>query len=170
MIWIILVNMQNLKLLAFLLSVIRRHKDPFSRSHRDWIFTPWNQSKFGKNHFLSLIFYGPKLYPLCISLIFKQNKKFTCSIFKTSHLTNNCNNPPGESIFPEFFQNVSNRYKVKVTEFGCARLSSFRAIVNNLMVRAKKPPAGNAIRLSFTHLRNFCGGRSASLNTDLNSW
>ena len=46
-------------------------------SHQDSIFTPWNRVKLEKKS-LSMpenIFSGTKLYPLCISMVFKQNKK-----------------------------------------------------------------------------------------------
>ena len=60
--------------------------------------------------------------------------------FKTSHFKNSCSNPPGESILLKFCQNVTNSKNLKVTKFGGSRLSLFRVMVNNLMVRAKKPP------------------------------
>ena len=71
--------MQNLKLLAVLRLEIWRHKNFLSR--REQVITiryfyPWNRVKFEKITFLpENIFSGTKFYPLCIYMVFKQNKK-----------------------------------------------------------------------------------------------
>ena len=55
------------------------HKFPFQNgmSHRDSIFTSWIQAKLDKKSLFmpENIFSGINLYPLCISMVLKQNKK-----------------------------------------------------------------------------------------------
>ena len=112
MVRMILVNMQNLKLLTVILLEIWRHKN-FQKgtSHRDSIFTPWNRAKLKKNHFLYLktSFLAQNYTPLCISIVFKQNKNFICSIFREVSFQKQLQQPPGQSIVLKFCQNVSNR-------------------------------------------------------------
>ena len=56
------------------------------------------------------IFPGANLYPICISMVLKRNKKsLYAQFFETSHFKNNCSNLPSESILLKFCQNVSNR-------------------------------------------------------------
>ena len=55
MVRMILVSMQNFKLLTFLtFRDLTSQKFPFQNgtSHRDSIFIPWNRAKLEKNHFL----------------------------------------------------------------------------------------------------------------------
>ena len=58
---------------------MRSEKFPFQKgtSHRDSIFTSWNRAKLEKQSLFipENIFSGTKSYPLCISMVFKQNKK-----------------------------------------------------------------------------------------------
>ena len=88
-------------------------KFPFHNgtSHRDSIFTPWNQAKLDKNHFLCLktSFLAQSYTPLCISIVFKQKQKFIGSIFRDVSFQKQLQQPPGESILLKFCQNVSNR-------------------------------------------------------------
>ena len=89
----ILVNMQNFMLFAFLLLeryiYMTSQKFSFQKvtTHRDSIFTPWNRAKLEKNHFMpEHNFSGTNLYP---SLHFhgfqvKQKKSYV-QFFETSH-------------------------------------------------------------------------------------
>ena len=53
-----------------------------------------------------------------------------------------------ELILLKFCQNVPNRIKINVTnKFAGARLSLFRVMVNNMMVRARKLPPREVIGL-----------------------
>ena len=96
MVWMILVNMQNIKLLAVLLLDIWRHKHFLSR--REQVIAirylpPGIEQNSKKSLFMAEnIFSGTKLYPLC--MVFKQNKNPYIQFFETSHFKNNCSNPP----------------------------------------------------------------------------
>ena len=72
---------------------------------------PGIEEKLEKNHFLCLktSFLSQNYTPLCISMVFKQDKNSYVQYFETSHFKNNCSNPPGESILLKFSQKLSNR-------------------------------------------------------------
>ena len=83
----ILVNMQNFKVMAFqLLEIVTSQKFPFHNgtSHRDSIFTSWIQAKLDKNHFLCLKtpFLAQSYTPSAFPLFSSKNKNFICSIFR----------------------------------------------------------------------------------------
>ena len=114
MVWMILVNMQNFKLMAFLLLEIWRHKisfpiwnesSPFDIYPLDSIKTRQKSLFMPENIFLWI-----NLYPLLHFHGFEAKQKTSyAQFFKTSHFKNNCSNPPGESILLKFRQNESNR-------------------------------------------------------------
>ena len=92
--------MQKFKLLAFLLLEILCHKKPLQkgRTHRDTIFTPWNQSKLEENQFLCLKhIFRPKiilvLFYFILLLFSGETKNSYVQFFEMSHFKNSYSNP-----------------------------------------------------------------------------
>ena len=115
----ILVNMQNFKLLAFLpCRDITSQKCPFQNgtSHRESIFTPRIEQNSKKNRFLSqkTSFLAQIYTPLCISMVLRQNKKFLMFNFSRRLISKTTAAtpppppppPPGKSILLKFCHNV----------------------------------------------------------------
>ena len=126
MVRMILVNMQNFKLLAFLLLEIWPHKNFVSRREqviRIRYLLPRIEQNSKKSLFMpkKYLFWHRAIFPSAFPWFSSKTKKFICSIFRDVSVQKRLQHPPGESILLKFCQNVSNRLKLKVTNFGGAR-------------------------------------------------
>ena len=114
MVWMLLVNMHNFKLMAFLLLEIWRHQNFLSKMERV-IAIRYLPPGFKQNS-TKITFYAWKhlswnkfIPPLHFHGFEAKQETLYAQFFKMSHFKNNCSNPPGESISLKFCQNVSNR-------------------------------------------------------------
>ena len=69
----------------------------------------------------------------------------------TSHLKNDCSNPPWQIDFAKIFSNCGKKVKQEVTKFGSHSLNGFRVAANTMVVWDKNPPSLEAIGL-ISHL------------------
>ena len=115
MVRMIIVDLQNFKLSAFLFLEILRHKVTLSRME-PVIASPPPNSPGIDQHSKKItfipenVFLGPRLYPLMYLSGFQAKQNISYPQFlERSHLQNNCSNPPGELIVLKFCKNVLYR-------------------------------------------------------------
>ena len=99
MVWIILLSMQNFKLLVFLLLEISHHKvtlSPEGNESLSFDIYSLESTKIRKKSLLipRNIFSGPRLFsPMHFPSFQAKQKNSYIQFFETCHLKNNCNNP-----------------------------------------------------------------------------
>ena len=114
MVWMILVNMQNFKLMAFLLLEIWRHKNFLSKMERVIVIRylpPGFKQNSRKITFYAWkhLFWHKVIPPSVFPLFSSKNKNFIGSIFRDVSFQKQLQQPPGKSILLKFCQSVSNR-------------------------------------------------------------